>query len=47
MAEVGGSWLKMAKTRILANFALLIGYDDIDIATFIELPWWLSGKALL
>ena len=47
LAQTGASWLKLAKTRILAKIALLIGYTDIDITTLIELPWWLSGRVLL
>ena len=47
LAQTGASWLKLAKTRILAKIALLIGYTDIDIAILIELPWWLSGRVLL
>ena len=47
MAQTGASWLKLAKTRILAKIALLIGYTDIDITILFELPWWLSGRVLL
>ena len=31
LAQTGASWLKLAKTRILAKIALLIDYTDIDI----------------